>query len=214
MPGSRLALLLLAPALAGCGGSDAAPKPDRLPPGAERRPAPVVPGETVRVNLDRDPAPEELVIERVGAQVRLALRDSCSGMAASWPIGPPQDGVSRREVIHPRGRAAAPALAVETRSGAAGAAGLVSVLAYPGCAAPEALFSYSSSEPRPRPPGGRRVVDFTFDVEGSDLRLTEALAGPQEPQCCPSARRVSSYRLAPGAARYERVSSRLVRGGR
>lgn len=168
-------------------------------------------GQTVRVNLDGDPALEELVIERAGAQVRVALRDRCGSASVSWPLTPAADGIVRRDVVRPRGTRLPPAIAVETRAGAAGAAGFAAVVAYSGCSTPVRLFSYSSSDPRPRPPQGRRVVDFTFAIDGPQLRLSEALAGPAEAQCCPSLHRVSEYRLGRGARRYELMSSRLGR---
>jgi hypothetical protein len=171
----------------------------------------VVAGQTVRTNLDGDPAPEELVIERVGvAQVRLALRDRCGSGVASWPLTPLADGIVRRDVLRPGGPGSAPAISVETRSGASGAAGFAAVLEYAHCRTPRSLFSYSSSDPRPRPPGNRRVVNFTLAVDGTHIRLSEALAGPAEAQCCPSQRRVSLYRLARGASRYELAGSRTT----
>jgi hypothetical protein len=182
-----------------------------LPPGAERRAAPVVPGQTVRANLDGDPAPEDLVVERAGPQVRLALRDRCGARPASWPLTAPADGIVRRDVIRPRGPGSAPAIAVETRAGASGASGFAAVFAYSGCTAPTRLFSYSSADPRPRPPGNSRVVDFGVALDGAQLRLSEALARPAEAQCCPSHHRVSLYRLSAGAKHYELVRSRVGR---
>lgn len=165
----------------------------------------------MRANLDADPAPEELVVERAGRQVRLALRDRCGSAVASWPLTPPADGIVRRDVFPAQGVGGPPAIAVETRAGAAGAAGFAAVLAYSACSAPVRLFSYSTNDPRPRPPGGRRVVDFTFAVDGSRLQLSEALAGPAEAQCCPSQHRVSVYRLGRDGRGYELVRSRLER---
>lgn len=213
-----MSLRLIAPfvllALAGCGSSDRRPAAPTTPLGAEQHPAPVVAGQTVRANLDADPAPEQLVIERAGAQVRVALRDRCGSTTASWPLTPPADGIVRRDVVRPRGPGSPPAIAVETRAGAAGAAGFATVLEYAPCKAPHSLFAYSSSDPRPRPPENRRVVDFTFALDGARIRLFEALAGPAEAQCCPSRHRVSVYRLGREARRYELVSSRVERGGR
>ncbi|MGI8579637.1 MAG: hypothetical protein ACR2K9_03670 [Solirubrobacteraceae bacterium] len=210
MPRRLLAPFVLL-TLAGCGSSGERPRSGGVPPGAERHPAPVAAGQTVRANLDGDPAPEELVIERTGPQVRLALRDRCGPATVSFPLTPPADGIVRRDVFRARGAGAPPAIAVESRAGAAGAAGFAAVLAYSECSAPVRLFSYSSSDPRPRPGGGRRVVDFTFAVDGPRLRLSEALAGPAEAQCCPSQHRVSEYRLGRGAQRYELVGSRVDR---
>ncbi len=203
----RLLALFVLLALAGCGGSSRRPRLSASLP-------PVVAGQTERVNLDGDPEAEQLVLERAGAQVRVALRDRCGSAEVSWPLTPPADGIVRRDVIRPRGPGSPPAIAVETRAGAAGAAGFAAVLEYAPCRAPQALFSYSSTDPRPRPPDNRRVVDFSFALDGARLRLSEALAGPAEAQCCPSRHRVTVYRLGPGARRYELVSSRVERGGR
>ena len=178
----------------------------------------------VEADLDSDPAPEHLVVTDVTTdqftQHNVQLQDTCAGAPVSYDLlRQPQDIIDRLRVVRAVG-GDRPDILVVAVSGASGRAGVAELERYDdaqpgsgegGCTQPKVLFSYDSTNPRPRPPRHFAVAGFRISVRnltrrfrGREIRLVEGLAGPHDALCCPSRLRVSRLR-------YDRARDRYVR---
>jgi len=180
--------------------------------------------EPVTAELDGDPALERLVPapveDRFGFQQRrVVLEDDCGPRA--YGITPPRDTVEVLRVLEADGDDRRPEILAEGRSGASGRAGITR-LARAGapCAPPRILFSYSSTQPRPRPPRGFYVTnygvsvrDYSSDHRGREIRLQEALVRRGDPPLAASRQRLSYWRHVRSGDRWVRYRSRVTRLG-
>lgn len=180
--------------------------------------------EPVTAELDGDPALERLVPEPVEdrfgfEQRRVVLEDECGPRA--YRITPPRDTVAVLRVLEADGDDRRPEILAEGRSGASGRAGITRVArAGAPCAPPRILFSYSSTDPRPRPPRGTYVTnygasirDYSSDHRGREIRLQESLARNGEPALTASRQRLSYWRHSRAGDRWVRYRSRVTRLG-
>ena len=185
----------------------------------------------VEANLDSDPAPERLVVTDIQAgqftQHNVQLQDTCDGAPVTYDLLPkPQDVIDRLRVVRAEGRKRPDTLVVAV-SGASGRAGVAELERYDdaqtaeadgGCTQPKVLFSYDSTNPRPRPPRHFTVAGFRVSVRnltkrfhGREIRLVEGLAGPHDALCCPSRLRVTRLRYDRARDRYVRYAVRTRR---
>jgi hypothetical protein len=180
--------------------------------------------DPVPAELDGDPALERLVPEAVEdrfgfEQRRVVLEDDCGPRA--YRILPPRDTVEVLRVVEADGRTRRPEVLAEGRSGAAGRAGITRIArAGSPCAPPRILFSYSSTDPRPRPPRGTYVSnygltlrDYSADHRGREVRLQESLARAGDPPPAAARQRLSYWRYSRAGDRWVRYRSRVTRLG-
>jgi hypothetical protein len=180
--------------------------------------------QPVTANLDADPALERLVPEPVEdrfgfVQRRVLLEDDCG--PRSYRLMGPHDTIETLRVLEADGDDGRPEVLVEGRSGASGRAGTTRIArAGAPCAPPRILFSYSSLDPRPKPPRGTYVTgygvsvrDYSSDHRGREIRLQESLVRNGEPPLAASRRRLSYWRYSRAGDRWVRYRSRVTRLG-
>jgi hypothetical protein len=160
----------------------------------------------------------EPVEDRFGyPQRRVVLEDDCG--PRSYRVLPPRDTVEVLRVLEADGRRDRPEVLAEGRSGAAGRAGITRIArAGPPCAPPRILFSYSSTDPRPRPPRGTYVTnygltlrDYTPDHRGREIRLREFLVRNDRPPLAANRQRLSYWRYSRAGDRWVRYRSAVSR---
>jgi hypothetical protein len=178
--------------------------------------------DPVSAELDGDPALERLVPEvlrdEFGYEQRhVVLEDECGPRA--YRILPPRDAVEVLRVLEADGRTGRPEVLAEGRSGASGRAGITRIArAGSPCAPPRILFSYSSTDPRPRPPRGTYVTnygltlrDYSADHRGREVRLQESLARTGDPPLAATRQRLSYWRYSSAGDRWLRYRVRVTR---
>jgi hypothetical protein len=180
----------------------------------------------IEANLDSDPPLERLVVTEVKTEAltqnNVQLQDTCDGAPASYDLlSKPQDIIDRLRLVRADGHDN-PDILVVAVSGASGRVGVAELERYDGCTRPKVLFSYDSTNPRPRPPRHFAVAGFRVSVRnltnrfrGREIRLVEGLAGRHDALCCPSRRRESRLRYDRARDRYVRyaVTTRRVPAG-
>ena len=183
--------------------------------------------EATQINLDTDPALEEIVPLTVSdptgsPEKSIVVYDECGGTQNAYKLGSPQENVDV-VVGEVDGASSRPEIRFIGSSGAAGRVGQI-VLAHlgsdraqTGCPALVSLFRYSSVDPSPRPPKGYAVAgfgiryqDLTARYRGKEIELTEGLASGHDALCCPSRKRISRWRYDPRKDRYVRYRARVV----
>jgi hypothetical protein len=197
--------------------------------------------DTRTVNLDADPALEEVIPQEVctalsaGARVsvctpdqypqrRLVIADTCNGAPTPVVISSVQDNVDVLRIENFVGLGDRPEIFFDMRSGASGRVGDTRLVRWgdasnAACPKPRTLFRYPSKRTRGRVPRGAayhdnysvRLRDFSKRFAGKEIRLTESYVDRNDPFCCPSFKRTTFFGYSAGKDRYVRYRTRVKR---